>query len=117
MSLPIKLLEEFFEAQFSFEDPPLGQLTHFDGYAHWHLLYDQESQSLKILAGRDSVSCAFPTVEIEGVYLDDCSVSPLTGGGTALILRPRGVSVVSHFVVITKTKRGSLSLSTTVGEM
>jgi hypothetical protein len=115
MPLAIEILQEFFGTPFSFEDQSFGQLTHFDSYAYWHILYIPERQFLKIFAGRDSLTSAFPTVEIEGIY-SDCSISPLTGGGTALILRPKGVDNTSNYVVITKTKNGTLSLSTTVGE-
>jgi|GEM_PF-4602466 hypothetical protein len=116
MAFPLEIVEGFFEARFHFDGQALGQLTHFDGYAHWHVLYDRERQFLKILAGRDPGLSAYPTVEVEGVYSDDCSVSALTGGGMALVLRPKGIDNASHYVAITKTKHGSMSLSTTVGE-
>jgi hypothetical protein len=116
MALPIGILEDFFGARFHFEGQTLGALAHFDGYAYWHVYYDRKSQFLKITAGRDSFLSAYPAVEIEGFYSDDCSVSPLTGGGMALLLRPIGVDHTMNYVVITKTQKGSLSLSTTVGD-
>jgi hypothetical protein len=117
MGLPIETLEAFFGEKFRFEQR-VGQLTHFDGYLYWHLLWMPESgQFLKIIADRDHKVAAFPTVEVEGCYSDDLSVSPLSSGGVALVLQPECANEPKNHVVITKTKNGRLSLSTTVGTL
>jgi hypothetical protein len=116
MALPIEALETFFQGEFRFQQR-LGQLTHFDGYAHWHVLWTPEDgQFLKIVADRDPMLAAFPTVEVEGRFSDDLTLSPLSGGaGVALVLRPEGAGESKNCVTITKTKDGRLSLSTAVG--
>lgn len=118
MRLPIEILETFFEGKFRFQQQ-LGQLTHFDGFLYWHLLWMAEDEEfLKIIADRDPEPAAFPTVEVEGRYSDELSLSPLSGGvGVALVLRPQGADEPKNYVVITKTKDGRLSLSTTVGTL
>jgi hypothetical protein len=117
MPLPIEILEGFFGEKFHFEQR-MGELAHFDGYAYWHLLLiPEDGQFLNIMAGESATSEAFPTVEVGGCYTDDIKVVPLSGNcGTALILRPEGHSDDRNCVVITKTRKGRLSLSTTVGQ-
>jgi hypothetical protein len=117
MAFPIETLETFFGAKFQFEQL-LGQLTHFDGYAYWHVLWmPTGGEFLKIAADSNSMLGAFPTVEIEGRYADDVSVVTLSGGvGVALVLHPKRSDKPMNYVTITKTKEGRLSLSITVGE-
>jgi hypothetical protein len=117
MPLPIETLEAFFEAKFLFHQR-VAQLTHFDGFAYWHLLWiPEDGQFLKIAADRESELLPFPTVEIEGRYSDDISISPLSGGvGVALILRPEATNETGRRVIVTKTKSGRLSLSTAIYE-
>lgn len=121
MPLPIEILEAFFESKFQREQRA-AQLIHFDGFAYWHLLWmPHDSQFLKIVACDSPVVCpAYPTVEVEGRYSDDISVYPLSGGiAVALTLRPEGsdkATEAMNHVIITKTKDGRFSLSTTVGK-
>jgi hypothetical protein len=116
MTLLVEALEKFFESKFEFEGGPLGQLTHFDGFAYWHLLYYSEGGGLvKIVADSDSTLRAFPTVEIEGVFADEFEVGPLSGEiGTVLILHPKGAKEGKYYVCITKTTDGRMSLATSV---
>jgi len=117
MALCIETLEAFFGARLQFMDRSLSQaqwLTYFDGFAHWHVLLEQERQFLKIAADREPQIAGLPSVEIEGFY-SSISMSPLTGGFVELVLQPVGARDSRNWLVVTKTPDGRLSMSTTCG--
>jgi hypothetical protein len=117
MAFPLETIETFFGTKFR-----EGWLTHFDGYAHWHLLWVPEmGHYLQIVVGDHPTPNAYPTLEVGGRYTDEVAVMSVSNSdgeitGAALILRPIGADTSMNYVVITKTKGGTLSLSTTVGE-
>ena len=114
MPLPIKILEDFFEAKFEFSDK-VAVLTRFDGFAYWQLLYfPDDSQFLKIFVDREPILSALPAVEVEGYYSDEISMHDVGDSASSLMLRPLGADKM-HYVTITKTKRGRFSFSTSVG--
>jgi hypothetical protein len=116
MPLPIEILEAFFGNRLQTEGTSSGlqSLTHFDGFIHWHVLWLPGESLIKIAADREARITALPIVEIEGFY---CGISTLqlTGGATALVLKPVGARDSRNYVVITKDKDGRFSMSTTCG--
>ena len=114
MALPVKTIEEFFAAEFEPMSPGPGQeLHHYDGYAHWSVLYDDKN-SLFITADREVGGNAFPVVEL-AAYCSRISRSHAGGVGPMLILHPNDTEETRRYVVLTKTKSGGISLSTSVG--
>ena len=116
MALHIEKIEAFFETQFQDKAERVWQLTKFDGYAYWIILYFPADQFLKFIMDRDPILSATPAVEIEGSYSEEVSVSPLIPEGHMLMLRPQGAINSRNYVCITKVKNGRFSLSTTVGQ-
>ncbi len=118
MTFDIGQVEDFFGAKFELIDPSLSQMreiTCFDGYAHWRVWFDDETQMLFFTADSDIYQNAFPTLEI-GIFCSDSEVSTFTGGEIELILRTKATSGGYNLLVITKTKEGRFSLATTLGE-
>jgi hypothetical protein len=114
MALPVKEIEEFFAAGFEPMSPGPGQeLHHYDGYAHWSVVYDDKN-SLFITADKEVGGNAFPIVEL-AAFCSRISRSQAGGVGPVLILHPNDTEETRRYVVLTKTKFGRISLSTSVG--
>jgi hypothetical protein len=114
MPLPLEKIEEFFAARFTPISPGPGQeLYHFDGYAHWSVVYN-DRQCLFITADRDAGGSAFPVVEIVA-FCSRVSTSYAGGVGPVLILHPNDTEQTHHYLCLTKTQAGRISLSTSVG--
>ncbi len=115
MTLPLEEIEEFFAARFAPISPGPGrELRHYDGCAHWSVLYD-ERQCLFITADRETGASAFPVIEL-AAFCSRVSTSHADGVGPMLILHPNDTEDPSHCVALKKTKTGRISLSTSVGE-
>jgi len=114
MSLPLKAIEEFFTAVFEPMSPGPGrELHYYDGYAHWNVLYD-DKDLLFITADKEIGPSALPLVEL-GVYCSRVSKSDALAIWPFLILHPNDTEQTERYVVLTKTKEGRVSLSTSVG--
>jgi hypothetical protein len=114
MPLPLEKIEEFFAARFEpFSPGPGRELRCFDGYAHWSVLYD-DRQCLFIAADREAGGSAFPVVEI-AAFCSRVSASYAGGVGPVLILHPNDTEETTHYLALTKTQAGRISLSTSVG--
>ena len=114
MPLPLEKIEEFFAARFEpFSPGPGRELRCFDGYAHWSVLYD-DRQCLFITADRDAGASALPVVEI-AAFCSRVSGSYAGGVGPVLILHPNDTEETTHYLALTKTQAGRISLSTSVG--
>ena len=114
MPLPVKQIEDFFVAKFEPMSPGLGrELHHYDGAAHWCVLSDNKDH-LFITADTEQDGEAFPIVEVSA-HCSSVSTSHAGGVGPMLILHPNGDGEPSHYVVLTRTKAGRVSLSLTVG--
>jgi hypothetical protein len=113
MMLSVDDIETFFEARFEAMEPgPGSALHHFDGYAHWTVLYTDDS--LCISAGSQIGASAFPVVELTA-YCSRVGTSSAGGVGPTLILHPNDTDEMSSVVVLTKTTQGRISLCTSVG--
>lgn len=114
MKLPINEIERFFETKFETISPGPGRaLHHFDGCMHWHVVYD-DIDCFFITADRELSPGPFPVLEI-AVYSSRVSTSYAVDVGPVLILHPKNTDETRHCVVLTRTKDGRLSLSTSVG--
>lgn len=107
------LLEEFFAAKFEFEPefPSQKAAQFFDGAVFWDVWFHETDHLLFFRAGVEEFHIPSTTLEI-GIYYDTLKVSPLTGGGEALLIthRNEGASLM-----ITKTTEGRFSLATSLG--
>ena len=113
MMLSIEDIEKFFDERFEAMEPgPGSTLHHFDGYAHWSVLYTNDC--LYISAHSQIGGSAFPVVELTA-YCARVSTSGAGGVGPTLILHPNDSDATGRVVVLTKTKRGRISLSISVG--
>jgi len=117
MSLQIETLEAFFGSRLQFPDQSISQvksLACFDGFFHWCVLWDEEREFLKTTVDREPGLSPLPTVEVDGFY-SSLSVTPLTGGCVALVLKPVRTPEPMNYLVIAKATDGRFSMSTTCG--
>jgi hypothetical protein len=113
MMLSVEDIEKSFGATFQAMEPGPGSvLHHFDGYAHWSVLYMEDH--LYISADSQIGGSAFPVVELTA-YCSRVSTSSAGGVGPTLILHPNDTGDMGRLVVLTKTKQGRISLCTSVG--
>ena len=114
MSLPVKQVEEFFEARFEPMSPGPGrELHHYDGFAYWSVLWDGEDYFF-ISADKEIGGSVFPVVEV-AAYCSRVSTSHAVGVGPVLVLHPNDTEESSRFLVLTKMKAGRVSLCVSVG--